>query len=168
MNVLILLVAVAQPGAGTAGPPAEFGWFRELAGACWQGDHPGSIMRDRQCYSAQFGRFMRGTIRITRPRDGQSAPAHHGDSVFAWDAGRQRLIFYFWGSDGQHGVSEGYYEGDALIFEQPPTSGGQPVGRRTIWRRVDADHFRVTVQMRSHAIWTDRFTVTYERSGAGD
>lgn len=171
MLATILLTLLAQFGTATAAPARPhtgFGWFADLAGSCWQGDHPGGIMRDRQCYSAQFGRFMRGTIHLTRPRHGPGAPAHHGDSVFAWDAARQRILFYFWGSDGRHGVSEGHYEGDSLVFPQPPASGGQAPGRRTIWRRLDADHFTVTVQLRSDAAWTDRFTVTYTRSGPAD
>ena len=78
------------------------------------------------------------------------------------------MTFYFWGSDGQHGVSTGHYEGELLVFPQAPTSGGQEAGRRTVWRRLDADHFRVSVQTRDGETWAERFAVTYERSGAAN
>ena len=171
MQALILLAAAAQSGqvaATVPTQPAGFGWFGALAGACWQGDHPGGRLRDRQCYSTQFGRFMRGTIALSRPNAAPAASAHGGDSVFAWDEARQRLTFYFWGSDGRHGVSEGWYEGELLVFPQAPESAGQAAGRRTVWRRLDADHFRVSVQTREGIDWAERLAVTYERSGAAD
>jgi hypothetical protein len=167
MQALILLAAAAQSGPSTAATqPAGFGWFGALAGSCWQGNHPGGRMRDRQCYSTQFGRFMRGTIALGPP--GADTPVHRGDSIFAWDGERQRLIFYFWGSDGRHGVSEGLYDGDLLVFPQAPESAGQAPGRRTVWRRLDADHFRVSVQTREGSDWAERLAVTYARSGAAD
>jgi len=169
MHPLIVLAALAQPAAAAtpAAAPAGFGWFGALAGSCWQGDHPGGRMRDRQCYSIQFGQFMRGTITLTRP--GPLAPsARQGDSVFAWDTARNRMIFYFWSSDGRHGISEGYYDGDALVFPLAPASAGQAPGRRTVWRRLDADRFRVSVQTSTDAAWAEHFAVTYERSGTAD
>lgn len=168
MLAAALLTLLAQSPVAAAQPaPARFGWFGDLAGSCWQGLHPGGQRLDRQCYSTQYGRFMRGTIALTRPNS-PDAPAHHGDSVFAADPEGRHIIFYFWGSDGQHGASEGEYEGELLVFADPPTSGGQAPGRRTVWRRLDADHFRVSVQTRDGEAWTERFAVTYERNGAAD
>lgn len=166
MLAAALLTLLAQSGTAAAAPTLEgFGWFRDLAGSCWQGMHPGGERQDRQCYSAQYGRFIRGTIALTRPAS-PGTPAHHGDSVFAWDSRDRSITFYFWGSDGQHGENHGHYDGDLLIFPDAPTSGGQLPGRRTVWRRLDADHFRVSVQMRDGTTWTERFAVTYARSGA--
>ena len=162
MAFALFAFVLAAASAAQAPAPAQFGWFGELAGSCWQGDHPGGAMRDRQCYSTQFGRFLRGTIELSA-QQAEGAGAHKGDSVFAWDPARERLLFYFWGSDGQHGVSEGYYEGGDLVFPAAPASAGQAPGRRTVWRRIDEDSYRVTVQTAADGNWSDRLQVVYRR-----
>ena len=78
-STLVALAACAQPAVvpnPAASPPpahplAGFGWFAELGGACWQGDHPGGRTSDTQCYLAQFERLM-AELRIIAPAIGRT------------------------------------------------------------------------------------------------
>ena len=167
MLSILAIALAAVPTAAQIQVPAEFGWFGQLAGACWRGEHPGGRLRDEQCYSGQFGRFMRGTIALTPAGRGRDGPSHEGDSVFAWDSEQRRILFYFWGSDGRHGVSHGFFEGDDLVFPSAPESAGQAAGRRTVWRRIDAESYRVSVQTQVDGRWTDQMQVIYRKSGEG-
>ena len=69
--------------AAPPGPLAGFGWFAELAGSCWKGEHPDGKSTETQCYLAQYGRLMRGSSRITQA--GAPQPVFEGDAVFAID-----------------------------------------------------------------------------------
>jgi hypothetical protein len=53
--------AEAVPSA-PVGPLAGFGWFAELAGSCWKGEHPDGKTSDTQCSLAQYERLRRGSI----------------------------------------------------------------------------------------------------------
>lgn len=125
-------------------PPGVFGWMGELAGHCWSSRHPDG-MRDTQCYTAQFGRYLRGTIEIVAP-EAAARPPYRGDSVFVWDPERAEIHFWFWSSAGNHGRSVGRVEGDRIIF---PSLSLDEQGRprsQTVWTRLDAQRFRVERQ----------------------
>ncbi len=153
---LAVLPAAAQP----AGPLAGFGWFAELAGACWKGEHPGGRTSDVQCYETQYGRLIRGTIRITA-KEG-AAPAFEGDSVFAPGGSPDRVHYAQWGSRGTFAVGEMTIEGDVLRF-RTHTRDGKEAPVRFSWRRVDKDRFRVTPEREEGGGWVEGESVTYRR-----
>lgn len=142
-------------------PLRNFGWLRELAGACWRGETADGKPVDTQCYEVQFGRFLRGTIAMTGEAAGKGAGLR-GDSVWSWDAARQRIALTTWASNGSVASGEASFEGETVHFPVPRRDGSEPTAR-TSWQRVDATSYRVTRQRREGSAWADVQTVVYRR-----
>ena len=158
-TVVLLPLAVAAQPQGVGDPMAPFKWFRELAGACWKGDHPDGKTSDTQCYSTQYNRFVRGTIKIAA-----GANTYEGDSLFWWDAKNSKLAYTQWASNGFVHASEAAFEGDRLVFLDRPKAGSTEVNGRAVWSRVDANTYAVTREARDGAGWKPQFSVTYKRT----
>ena len=154
--LLPLAAAAQQPPADAMAP---FKWFRELAGACWKGDHPDGKTSDTQCFSTQYNRFVRGTIRISA-----GANTYEGDSLFWWDAKNNKLAYTQWASNGFVHASEAAFEGDRLVFLDRPKAGTTEVNGRAVWSRVDANTYQVTREARDGAGWKPQFSVVYKRT----
>ena len=162
----VLLGHAAAPVAAAL-PPGQFGWLADLAGSCWQGTWPDGKTRDTQCYSTQYGRYLRGTIEIRSSAPG--APAHRGDSMFAWDAKTQRMQFHYWSSEGNSGISSGSLASNSdIVFADPPSIDAAKPERRSVWHRLSSDRYQVTVQERAGDGWRDRLAVVYDRRAAVD
>jgi uncharacterized protein YciI len=135
---------------------AAFGWLRELAGSCWSAMLPGGA-QDTQCYDAQYGRYLRGTIRITRP----GKPAFEGDSVLKVDADA-RLRLWSWGSGGRTATTEVDLDGELVHFLDAPREGAP--AQRSTWSRADVDGYRVSRQEKqADGSWKETFSVAYTR-----
>ena len=146
----VLALTLAATLAATS-PPADplpagaFGWIGELAGSCWTGVHPDGATRDTQCYSSQYGRFLRGTIEIAAAAAAggpSERPPYRGDSVFTWDPERSELTFIYWGSRGNHGRSTGRIEDERIVFDMAPSTDPDAPPRRAVWTRVGPDSCR--------------------------
>jgi hypothetical protein len=138
---------------------AAFGWFADLANACWRGERPDG-RADVQCYTTQFNRYLRGTIKFYQ---GTNVVAE-GDSVFSWDAAANVIVYNQWASNGGFGLGEIAIEGGDLIFRTRLPDGSEAPAR-AVWRRLDKDTFRVVRQRREEQGegWTDDTSVTYKR-----
>jgi len=154
--------AVAQGGTVDSDALAPFGWLRELAGACWRGQQADGTPTDTQCYEAQYGRFLRGTIAMTIEATGKPGAELRGDSVWVWDAERKRISLTTWASNGTVSHAEAWFEGEAVDFPVPRRDGGESTAR-TRWQRIDPDSFRVTRQRRDGNDWVDVLAATYRR-----
>jgi hypothetical protein len=144
--------------AGAAPAQAQFGWFGGLAGSCWRGEARSDGRSDEQCYRAQFGKFLRGTIKFYSA----GKLTGEGDSVFAFDPQAKVVIYSQWSSNGGVGFGEATLEGDELIFQNRGPEGSDAPAR-SVWRRVDADSFRVSRERRSESGWNEESRVTYTR-----
>ncbi|MEW6155876.1 MAG: hypothetical protein AB1813_00490 [Verrucomicrobiota bacterium] len=144
--------------------PPEFGWMRELAGSTWVGKFPDGKTVHSQSYEIQFGRFLRGAASLSGDHQGKQVAQFHGDSVFAWDAKSSKIVYYLWGSDGNHGREEAWFEGDRIIF--PAYSKKEPgkLRYRSVWQRIDRDSFRVDREVPMGDSWKVELSVTYRRS----
>ncbi|HYC36784.1 MAG TPA: hypothetical protein VEC19_10200 [Usitatibacter sp.] len=142
---------------------ANFGWFAELRGACWRGEHPDRKTTDTQCYSTQYDRLLRGTIKVTIEREGGVPNSFEGDSVYAFDPARKVVVFTQWGSNGSYGTGQMVVEGQALRFTNRLPDGSES-RTRSVWRRVDADTYRVTRERREGDGWKASFEVEYRRA----
>jgi hypothetical protein len=153
-------VAAAQPDSPQ--PPklhAAFGWFPELAGSCWKGDHPDGRTSDKQCYRVQYGGLLRGTIEISR--EGRSV--FEGEGVFAVEAGSRHVAFAQWGGGGTYATGEMTLEGDRLVFRNRDPDGSL-LKVRSAWRRTGPDSFRVTRERDvPEKGWTPILEVEYRR-----
>ena len=156
----------ASPAAAAptpANPLAPFGWFAELAGACWHGEYPDNVSSDTQCYLSQYGSIMRGSIKGQARRDGIPITNFEGDAVFAYDARKGRILYTQWGTGGTYGTGEIAVEGDALVFRNF-LSDGTESALRSVWRRAGPDGFRVARERRGDdGTWKEFLAVDYKR-----
>ena len=151
----LLLALAAAPAHAQL---SQFGWFAELAGSCWRGEPRSDGRSDEHCYRAQFGKFMRGTIKFYSA----GKLTGEGDSVFAFDPQAKVVIYSQWSSNGGMGFGEATLENGELIFQNRGPDGSDAPAR-SVWRRVDADTFRVSRERRAESGWTEESRVTYTR-----
>lgn len=142
-------------------PLTRYTWLGELAGSCWRGTTEDGKLVDTQCYSSQFGRFLRGTTRVPLSR-GAEVVDLEVDSVLAWDPVTGNLEIFSWASDGSSRRSEATLYKGAYRFQDRTRDGSPPV-KRTIWRRQGPDAYEVTLERRDGDRWVDVKVVTYER-----
>ncbi len=163
IHFFFLLSAFALPthAQPAQAPLSQFGWFADLAGWCWRGTPRGDGRSDEQCYSSQFGRFMRGTIRFYQG----DRPAGEGDSVFSFDPGNHLIVYTQWASNGSFGFGEASLEGDELVFHNRLPDGSDAPAR-SVWRRGSTpDTFVVSRQRRDdRGAWNEEVGVTYTRT----
>lgn len=153
-------IAAAAPAAAGL-PDGADGWLAELVGSCWSATYPNGA-RDTQCYSAQYDRFLRGTIEL-RPAPGSTQPGYRGDSVAFWNGERGEIAVHYWSDAGNHGVMTGRVEGEAIVFALPARGGGEPQAR-TIWTRAGPEGFRVVQQLREGEQWVESLSLDYSRA----
>ncbi|HET9428377.1 MAG TPA: hypothetical protein VFO69_08480 [Allosphingosinicella sp.] len=163
---LILAPVATGEARGQTLPDGAFGWMAQLAGNCWTALYPDRATRDTQCYSVQYGRYLRGTIRIESSSSGGDRPPYLGDSVFAWNAETSEMQFYYWSSGGSHGMTVGRVEGATINFPRPPQVGANAPMTRTSWTRLGPDSYRVTTQRLDDGNWVDGMSITYTRVAA--
>jgi len=74
------------------------------------------------------------------------------------------IVYNQWASNGGFGLGEIAVEGNELVFRTRVPDGSEAPAR-AVWRRVDADTFKVVRQHRSAQAegWTDDVSVTYRR-----
>jgi len=148
-----IVVAAALMAAVVAGGAhaqvSALGWVWNLSGSCWQGTNANGAPIDRQCFTEQYNRFLRGSV--TR------ADGFSGATVLGYDANRHRLEMYAWSNQNEPAVYTPAYDGASLSFAE--------VGGRVIWRRIDTDNFEIARQTRDGAAWRDARVIRYHRDG---
>jgi hypothetical protein len=164
VSLLALLLTSAAHAQAPADPLTQFAWLKDLAGHCWSGTYPDGKVSDTQCYSVQFDRLLRGTIKVTGTVGNQPIN-FEGDSVYAWNAKANRVQYTLWARDGSYGTGEMYAEGEYLIFPPVATADSRHE-MRAVWARIDADSFMVTREQRQDGVWTKILEVTYRRTEA--
>lgn len=147
-------------------PSQGFAWLGDLRGSCWVGVFPDETTEHRQCYTTQFGRFLRGTAALAESKEGAREVVFEGDSVFAWDEVSQRIVYFIWGSDGSYRQLEAYVVGDELHFPIPSRDDPARILYRSAWRRIDADAFEVRRERPQESGWVTELTVVYRRVAA--
>lgn len=145
---------------------AGFGWFASMAGTCWTGDFPDGKTRHTHCYTMQYGKFMRGTATTSAEKDGRIQVQTEGDSVYAWEEAGKRIVYYIWGSNGNHGRHEASYEGQELVFPVMTRADPPKVAFRSVWRRVDDDTLEVRRERPVENGWSTILKVTYRKGPA--
>jgi hypothetical protein len=177
---LFVIAALAGfPSAAAQAQPldafANFDWFRDVVGSCWEGSLPDGRTKDRQCYQARFNHFIFGSIHIgladqaASGRAGGHDAGFRGESLFFWDSKLSRITFWFWATDGSSGTGYGYLEGELIRFPQFSKSDPNAAPRvRSSWRRLDRDSFRVAREELEGDRWTEKWGVTYRRVDPGE
>ena len=150
-------VSLAVSAADTTA--TRFGSFGTLAGSCWKAEHADGKTSDTQCFETQYGRFIRGTIKVY-----EGAPLLvESDSVFAVDAKSGQIVFTQWAANGNYGSGVITVENaSVLTFEPQPVAG--PRGEvRYRWIKTSADSFRAIRQRLNGGNWNEENSVVYKR-----
>lgn len=153
----LLACAMAAGSVAAAAEAPGLGWLRGLAGHCWRGELADGATADTQCYELQFERHLRGTIEMAGA-PGQP-PTLRGDSVWTWDAAKQRIVVVSWANAGPLGINEAVVDGETIRF-----SFGASL--RSRWERIGPDSFLVVRERRDGDAWREDRRVTYRRIGA--
>ncbi|HUL95650.1 MAG TPA: hypothetical protein VLT89_06545 [Usitatibacter sp.] len=158
--VLAAAAAVVSLSVGAADTvSARFGWFGSLAGSCWKAEHADGKTSDTQCFETQYGRFIRGTIKV------YEGPALlvESDSVFAVDANTGRIVFTQWAANGNYGSGVITVENATVLTFEPQPAAGSRGQVRYQWIKTSADAFRAIRQKHVGADWTEESSVVYKR-----
>jgi len=166
IRAVILASLAATISVAAESPLKKFGWFADFVDSCWVGDFPDGITRHRHCYTAQFGKFIRGAAILSGEHDGRMVDRFFGDSVFAWDDKQQRIVYYVWGSDGNLARHEAHYEAGALIFPVRSRNDPAAVAFRSVWRRLEDGSLEVIRERPGTNGWSRELTVKYRREAA--
>lgn len=161
--LLALLLLCLATTAHTSELPAGFRWLREMVDGTWEGRFPDGKTVHTQTYTTQFGHFLRGTASLSGDHQGKAVTSFAGDSVFAWDTNSNKIVYYIWGSDGNHSREEAYFENERLIF--PVYSKKEPgtLRFRSAWTRLGPDAVRVDREVPDGAGWKISLSVNYRR-----
>ena len=160
-SLLPLALAAQAPAPAPKSELAPFRWFADLAGACWRGEHPDGKTGDIQCYSTQYGRFVRGTIKVYKQPD-PNAVVFEGDSVFGWDAKGSRMVYTQWASNGSiTPAQEAHWDGEILRFG---ARDAKDATVRSSWQKEGKDGFKVVRERKEGPLWKEVFAVTYRRA----
>jgi hypothetical protein len=170
-NRLMALAVLFSGPLAAATPLAKFGWYADVVDACWVGTFPDGKTRHSHCYTAQFDQFIRGTAALSGEHQGIWTEQFQGDSLFAWDAAEEKIVYYIWGSDGSHSRREAWYEGEDLVFPVHSKTAPGTIAYRSLWRRVDDSTIEVQRQVPQGAQggapagpqWRTELTVIYHR-----
>lgn len=162
---MLALTSSAMSSVSSAeSPPPRFGWFSDMVGACWTGRYPDGKTSDTQCYTTQYGLFLRGTIKLQGVHGNKPVQDLEGDSVYAWDEKDKKIRYSFWANDGTYGTAEAYLDGELIVFPVSDPSDSTKLIGRSVWRRIDGDTFTVTRERSKEGAWTEQFKVTYSRA----
>lgn len=145
-------------------PLAKFGMLNRLVGSCWQGSY--GKTEDKQCYSSQFGRFLRGTIDLQTSAEDGRRQGYRGDSLFAWNAKQNCIDWFYWSDVGATGAVQATVDGDTVTFLDPPSPKTPEVRTKSVWRMLDADHYEVVRLQGKDAEWKETLRVVYRRETA--
>jgi len=143
---------------------SKFGMLNRLVGSCWQGSY--GKTQDKQCYSSQFGQFLRGTIDVQMTAEDGSRRGYQGDSLFSWNAKQNCIDWFYWSDIGATGAVQATIDGDTVTFLDPPSLKTPELRTKSVWRMLDADRYEVVRFQGKDAEWKETLRVVYQRETA--
>lgn len=154
--ILIASTFAATPAESPKNPlqPLDF-----LVGNCWAGDFPNGMGVDTHCFEPVFGgKFVRDK-HVLRGKN----PDYSGETIYAWDPKQQKIVFWYWSSDGD--IEQGTVTPVADGFDFPEHHLTQPKDliMRTHWHRLDADAYQALNETKDGDAWKTEWKVEYRR-----
>jgi hypothetical protein len=111
--------------------PEHFRPMEFLVGSCWIGAFPDGKSTDEHCFEWMFdGKFIREhhVVRGT-------AEPYGGETVFAWDAEKEQLVFWYWNTQGGFSTGTGEYTGEGIIFPERHVTEHGVKEMKAVWKR---------------------------------
>lgn len=155
---LLLALALRVDPPVRAEPGDQFAPLAFLVGSCWVGTFPDGKQTDEHCFEWVHGRRFVRDRHVVR-----GGAAYEGETVYSWDAKAGRIVYYYWASSGN--TSQGRVEpsGEEIVFPEKVATATGEVELRTMWTRVDADHYRSAVSQRTGDGWRPLWSMTFTR-----
>lgn len=157
--LVVAAALLAPPGPVSA---AEFGdHFAPLAWLtkrCWIGTFPDGKTTDQHCYGWEYGDKFIWDRHVVRG-DG---PDYRGQTIYAWDPDRERIVFWYWTNRGTFSTGEALVEGEVIVFPETHVGDdGVTELRSELHREGDEAYRMVQRQKKPGADWEDLWTITY-------
>ena len=146
------------PAPSASATPEHFRPMEWLVGSCWIGTFPNGKETDEHCFEWVYDRrFVRDrhVVRGGKPYEGETLYGRRGKDA--------HVTYWYWSSSG--GISTGRVDpvGDELHFPERHETKDGVLEMRSIWRRVDADHYSILVESRKDGAWKQMWTMEMTR-----
>jgi hypothetical protein len=157
----LVLATAAVRGVGAARAAEAAGNFEPMAflvGSCWKGTFPDGKSTDEHCYEWVWGgKFVRDRHVVK-----SSGPDYEGESVFAWDASKKKLVFWYFTNQGFYTTGTLEPRDEGLVV--PETVVGEKTSeRKTVIRRNGPDSYTVRSEIQEAAGWKEQWTMELRR-----
>jgi hypothetical protein len=150
---LLAIEPLSAQGSKPDFTPLEF-----LVGSCWAGTFPDGKQTDDHCFEWVFERkFVRDRHKV------RGGAPYDGETLYWWDAAKNRLTYWYGGSQGL--VVNGYVEtkGDSLVFPSKYAGAEGEVELKAVWVRTGADSYRVMNSERGKDGWKPLWSMDLTR-----
>jgi hypothetical protein len=157
--VATLVLALIAGRAGTEAPEAgNFQPMAFLVGSCWKGTFPDGKSTDEHCYEWVWGgKFVRDRHVVKSAR-----PDYEGETLFAWDAPRKQIVFWYFSNQGFYTTGALEPRNGELVI--PETVVGEKTQeRKTVIRPNGADSYTVRSEMKEASGWKEQWTMELKR-----
>lgn len=162
LNVLLLLAMMGEGPDGSL-PRPELRAFAPLVGTTWIATFPNGTLTDEQRFEWLFGgKFLRIEHDV---RNEEGTVVYRGETIYAWDATQERIVFWYWNETGGFVTGTLEPEGDTWVAEginhAPPP---QTPAVRTVIRLAE-DSWQSSHFFQRDGEWKEQFTITYRPKG---
>jgi len=155
---LLGLGAAVGPLRADAPEAGHFGPMAFLVGSCWKGTFPDGKSTDEHCYEWIWGdKFVRDRHVVKSAK-----PDYEGETVFAWDASKERIVFWYFTNQGFYTTGTLEPRDEGLVI--PETVVGEKTSeRKTVIRPNGPDGYTVRSDSKEAAGWKELWTIEMKR-----
>lgn len=161
MSTLALLALSTTLAAAEPAPAAPLAAFDFLVDHCWSAELPKDRGRDTHCFERMYGSHYLRDRHVVVGKDGGR---YAGETIYAYDAAKHVIRFWYWASDGDFG--EGTAKtGKALEFEMLMAAGTpDAMGVTATWTPLGATSYRSEQFYVKGGTSTQAWSIEYQRT----
>jgi hypothetical protein len=158
--VTVALVTGAGGAAGAQAPEAgHFDPMAFLVGSCWKGTFPDGKATDEHCYEWIWGgKFIRDRHVVRGPK-----PDYEGETVFAWDAQKKQIVFWYFTNQGFYTTGSIEPKDEGLVVAETVVAASTPSEMKTVLRPNGPDSYLVRSQGKDGASWKELWSMELKR-----
>jgi hypothetical protein len=159
-SLLVVLLSTAPAAPGPATVREELHPLQFLVGHCWTASFPDGQSTDTHCFDSVYGGHFVRDRHVVR---GAKKP-YEGETLYAWDAQKQVLVYTYWNSDG--GISTGTAAPageDGLSFREEHAAKDAAMELKTVWTRRGDDGYDARTLRKKDGQWQEFFKMSFHR-----
>jgi hypothetical protein len=160
--MLVALLSLILTDVQIAGNPSVgLSPFAPLIGQNWVSEFPDGKVTDTQRFEWVYGQqFVRNTHQVRTP-DGRVV--YEGETIYAWDAPRQEIVWWYWNSTGGYVTGTVAVRPDgALIAEGENHAPGNQLSRTRVVIRILGGSWTLEGAQERSGTWTQQPLRTYK------